>query len=305
MNIEQIKELIDKTFEIEKNFYKGDSPFRFKSPNWNTTNKKSFVLKLDMIYKDPEFVEWRTKLLYELSQLKQNDFIRKLTRELERFNGVGERERFKNVESKLKVLKENLCDYIPLASDIELDDERISEKELISTMIRILLNLQRNNHYDLTCDENTINDYIRDLLGERYQVKDQTRQGVSEGGDDAGEVDIQLLYNNLPIVMIEGLILDSVVKEKLYGHMNKIILNYDPNGCPYVILLIYYKGANLQKFHTRMIENLSPSKYQFPFEQATELENVDTGYGELKHVQTVLNRNGQKVRVHIFTANIN
>lgn len=55
-----------------------------------------------------------------------------------------------------------------------------------------------------------MNDYVRDILDESYQIKDQTRQGEPQKGDDAGEVDIQICVDGLPLVMIEALILDSL-----------------------------------------------------------------------------------------------
>ena len=45
-----------------------------------------------------------------------------------------------------------------------------------------------------------MNDYIRDLLDESYIVKDQTRQGESEAGEGAGEVDIQICADGLPLL---------------------------------------------------------------------------------------------------------
>ena len=45
-------------------------------------------------------------------------------------------------------------------------------------------------------------------------------------------------------------------------------------------------------------------KYDYPFPRESDLVNVDTGFGELKHSQIVLNRNGQKTRVHIWTVHI-
>ena len=49
-----------------------------------------------------------------------------------------------------------------------------------------------------------------------YQIKDQTRQGESQKGDDAGEVDIQICVDGFPIVMIEALVLDSLKKQSAY-----------------------------------------------------------------------------------------
>lgn len=303
VNLDSINELIDKTPEIKKNFYTGNG-LPISSYNWKTGTRTTSYGQEKMIYKNPVFTSWRDELLQSLSQLKQDAFIDDLMKLLNKFSGLGDEIRFQKVESKLLILKEHLLEYVPSASDFDLKDERIPEKELISITTRILSKMQRNNHYDITCDENTMNDYVRDLFGETYQTNDQTRQGISEVGNDAGEVDIQLLYENMPIVMIEGLILESVEKKKLHGHLTKVMLNYDPNGCPYAFLLIYYKGANLKSFNKRMIDDLNSSKYEFPFEQIADLENVDTGYGELKHSQTILNRNGQKIRVHIFIASI-
>ena len=66
-----------------------------------------------------------------------------------------------------------------------------------------------------------------------YQIKDQTRQGESQKGDDAGEVDIQICVDGFPIVMIEALVLDSLKKQYLGDHINKVLTKYDPNGCPH------------------------------------------------------------------------
>ena len=44
--------------------------------------------------------------------------------------------------------------------------------------------------------------------------------------------------------------------------------------------------------------------YDYPYDRVTDLEDVATGYAELKHAQIILNRNNQKTRVHIWTAHI-
>lgn len=59
-----------------------------------------------------------------------------------------------------------------------------------------------------------------------YQIKDQTRQGESQKGDDAGEVDIQICVDGFPIVMIEALVLDSLKKQYLGDHINKVLTKY-------------------------------------------------------------------------------
>lgn len=80
-----------------------------------------------------------------------------------------------------------------------------------------------------------MNDFIRDLLDESFEVKDQTRQGKSENGEK-GEIDIQICKDGLPVVMIECLILNSLVKKILDIHINKVLTLYDLM----VALMLFY-----------------------------------------------------------------
>ena len=77
---------------------------------------------------------------------------------------------------------------------------------------------------------------------------------------------------------------------------------YDPNGCPYAFLLIYTTVKNFDSGYENIYDYFD--KYDYPFPRENSLLDVDTGYGELKHAQIILNRNGQKIRVHIWTAHI-
>ena len=206
------------------------------------------------------------------------------------------------MESKLSVLKEHIDEYIINSNNITIFDERVQEKELLNKVLKAVSKLQKNHSYNLQSSENEMNDYIRDILDESYETKDQTRQGKSEEESDAGEVDIQLYIDGIPGVMIEGLILDSVSKEYLDNHIKKVLVNYDPNGCPYVFVLIYYKGKNLKGFYDRLIVHLK--EFKFPYERLTEIVDVDVEYAELKHAQTVLLRNDKKIRVHFYAVHI-
>lgn len=83
--------------------------------------------------------------------------------------------------------------------------------------------LQRNHHYNIESSADTMNDYIRDLLVESYIMKDQTRQGESEAGESAGEVDIQICADGSPLIMIEGVNISSIEKDTLDTHINKVL----------------------------------------------------------------------------------
>lgn len=158
---------------------------------------------------------WRDALLLELSQLKEDDYIAELKRLLSRFTGFDDKSRFDKIESKLKVMSERLEDYVLLSTDIIINDERVPETELIQKVTRALVKLQKNNHYNSSSSEDTMNDYVRDILDESYELRDQTRQGKSESGNGAGEIDIQICIEGLPLVMIGALKLESVVDKTL------------------------------------------------------------------------------------------
>ena len=102
--------------------------------------------------------------------------------------------------------------------------------------------------------------------------------------------------------MIEGVKVSSLEKDNLNTHMNKVLTKYDPNGCPYTFLIVYTTAVEFDSGYQKIFDYFY--EYEYPFPKETELIEVDTGYGELKHAQIILNRHGQKIRVHIWTAHI-
>ena len=91
-------------------------------------------------------------------------------------------------------------------------------------------------------------------------------------------------------------------RERLDSHMNKVLTKYDPNGCPYTFLIVYTTAKNFDLGYKTIFNHFD--KYSYPFPRECSLLDVETGYGELKHAQIILNRNGQKIRVHIWAAHI-
>lgn len=299
-NLEAIQKLIEKTPEIEKCFYNANIGM-FSSYDWKTHQRKTSTMPCEMIYKSPEFMAWRDELVCELSRLKQDTFVEEILYLCQHFSGLGDRNKFDKLSSKLRVMKEHLGEYEADYNSLILDD-RIPETELSAKVLRAISKLQRNHHYDSNSSEDTMNDYIRDILDESYNVKDQTRQGESTNGDEAGEVDIQLCDAGLPIVMIEGVKLNSLIKDTLNSHIDKVLVNYDPNGCPYAFVLIYATVVRFDEFYRKLLKHLS--EYAFPYERQTDILDMETGYTELRHAQTILLRSEKNVRLHFYVAHI-
>lgn len=302
INVDVIKKLIDQMPQIKSQFTTESYPVA-SMYDYNARTRKTFNMDLQTIYKQPEFLQWKEQLLFELSKIENDDFIIETIRLLSKFSGLGDKSRFDKLEAKLYVLKEHLEEYREDCRTVQIeDDSRIPEKEICNKMLRAISKLQRNHTYNADSSEDTMNDYIRDILDESYFMKDQTRQGESESGDEAGEVDIQLCHDGLPVVMIEGIKVSSLERNRLDSHMNKVLTKYDPNGCPYAFLIIYTIVKNFDLGYENIFTHFD--NYTYPFPQESKLLDVDTGYGELKHAQIILNRNGQNIRVHIWTVHI-
>lgn len=295
-------ELIDQTPAIKSKF-KTENITMFSGYDMHTHKRTSGGMDFEMIYKDLEFQLWRDELCLELAQLKQDEFIIDLMKQLNGFSGWGDKERFQKIESKLQVLKDRIEEYIVELSPAIAEDKRIPEQMLIDKMTRALTKLQRNHNYNSASSEDTMNDYVRDILDESYQIKDQTRQGESQKGDDAGEVDIQICVDGFPIVMIEALVLDSLKKQYLGDHINKVLTKYDPNGCPYAVIVIYATMARFDSFYSKFLEYLN--QYEFPYEKLSDIYDVPTDYTQYRHAQIILCRSGQNIRVHFMVAHIN
>lgn len=302
INVNKIKELIDRTPEIKSLFTVETFPV-VSTYDRTIGRRKTSGMELQTIYKNSEFLRWKDQLCFELGQIEGDAYIDGIIALASHFTGWDDKSRFDKLESKLYVLKEHLEEYREDCSTVQIeDDSRIPEKEICDKMLRAISKLQRNHHYDADSSEDTMNDYIRDILDESYFIKDQTRQGESERGDEAGEVDIQICHDGLPVVMIEGIKVSSLERDRLDTHMNKVLTKYDPNGCPYAFLVIYSTVKNFDFGYENIFNYFR--EYSYPFPQESNLSDVDTGYGELKHAQIILNRNGQRIRVHIWTAHI-
>lgn len=191
---------------------------------------------------------------------------------------------------------------------IKLEDKLISCLETVSVtsinedvvsadVFKALQNVQKNRIYTGQ-RENTINDGIRDCLDMKYRLRDQTRQGESVSGKDAGEVDLMLYDNERPLALMEGLKLSSVDKTKISEHINKAMTNYNPIGCPLIYLLVYSTAQAFAEFWEHLFSYIK--SFSFPYEISEEFYEINTNFTQSRHGKAVLVRNGEPVSVHLF-----
>lgn len=191
-------------------------------------------------------------------------------------------------------MKENNIDLCG-AIFIENQDDNEVIKDLLSACVKLQAN---SYYYDATEDQR--NDYIRDILDAAgYNVKDQTRRGLSSSGKAAGEIDILIQEKDFPITIIEALNLDSLNTTYLDKHIDKIY-KYDAAGNKFNIILLYVTVESFLSFCNKYCEYIKD--YNYPFNMISMEENVDFDnmYSNIKIMKTVHNRNGSEtVLYHI------
>jgi hypothetical protein len=192
-----------------------------------------------------------------------------------------------DVEGKqVCIIKVKTCDRRIPVTNLYI----VKMNEILKHLLSACVKLQANAiYYNATEDQR--NDYIRDILDTvGYDVKDQTRRGLSPNGKAAGEVDILIKEHGFPITIIEALNLDSLNKTYLDKHIDKIY-NYDTAGNKFNIIVSYVTVSNFADFCDKYYEHIKKHKYPFTI-QASE-DNVVIGefsFSDIKIMKTVHNR---------------
>ncbi|WP_206460548.1 hypothetical protein [Anaerovorax sp. IOR16] len=164
----------------------------------------------------------------------------------------------------------------------------VSETTLLQDLFFCSERLQANHKYKES-SEDDMNDYIRDLLTiSGYDLRDQTRQGTSNAGRQAGEVDILVRKLDFPYSIIEALKLSSVKKEYISQHIDKIY-KYDTLGNKCNFIISYVKTNDFLKFWKKYL--LFIKLYNYPFKLVKFTETLNNQYPELKWAVTELKRN--------------
>ena len=121
---DKIRDLIEQTATIKANFHLENS-LSFSPCDWRKREKKINYMQVEKINDDPEFMRWRDELVLSLSELKKDDYINEVIKLLKKFDGLTDKTKFEQVESKLSVLKEHIDEYIINSNNLTIVDERV------------------------------------------------------------------------------------------------------------------------------------------------------------------------------------
>ena len=187
------------------------------------------------------------------------------------------------------------------------DDERLRKDiEVADLILEDIVNIANqlccNALYNTSSQENSLNDYLRDMLGSKgyYELKDQTRHGSSQNGRNAGEVDIMIAKNGQEKALIEGVKLDSVNTNYINSHIEKAIGAYNPLGVA-TFIIAYINTNNFSNFWEKYCRHISG--YQFTETSVlsdTELEERSQTSAAVKIAYQVISKDGYKIPLYFI-----
>lgn len=167
---------------------------------------------------------------------------------------------------------------------------------LLDAVISSCINIQGNRIF-WDSSENERNTFIASSLEMAgFYSKDQTLWGKSRVGKTSGEIDIFIKQKNgEPFTIIEALNLDSLNKDYLNLHLDKIF-SYDTTGLKYNFILVYSSSKKFSEFWQRYVDYIRNYKYPYPLTKQEELDEYD--YTDIRICKTTHIRNSREVYLY-------
>lgn len=187
----------------------------------------------------------------------------------------------------------------------ESEEIRLKGREkLLKDLMAACISLQAASYY-YGASENQRNDKIRDLLKmSGYDVKDQTRRGRSPAGKGAGEIDLMIEEEGLPVTIIEALNLDCLNTSYLDQHIDKIY-DYDTTGNAFNIILAYVTVSDFGVFCKKYCSHIKNCNYRWPLISINKNVTVnDFQYSEIRIIKAVHCRNDYETALYHFCVSI-
>lgn len=180
-----------------------------------------------------------------------------------------------------------------------IKDIKVAES-ILEDIISIANQLCSNASYNIDSQENSLNDYLRDMLISKgySELKDQTRHGISQSGRSAGEVDILIAKNGQEKALIEALKLGSVDTGYIDEHIEKAIGNYNPLGVA-TFVIVYVNTNNFSEFWKNYRKHISD--YHFAETSTTNsvrLEEITQTSATIKTAYKVISKDGYKIPLY-------
>lgn len=320
---QQPKNWIDYRMELDKVFlnYTQITNSEIKT----RLNEKALLSKLGGYVKgqilEPYFTRYLSSEITKIDILireksegtAEYDFLQYLKSVIENTN--KKKVEFESLESEFKKLfpKQNPQLIAKVISDIKEPTDYIRAFELltrkdndnlISHLMFACSKLQGDKKYwGKDVNENDRNRLIATILESAgYTIKDQPQWSISAEGKDSGEIDIFITESNgTPKSIIEALILDSLKKEYLILHLDKLF-RYDTTGLENNYIITYSLAKNFDNLWKKYQDFISKHAYSYKFIDFKEL--VEFNFADIRIGVAQHSRNDKMIKLYHIIINI-
>ena len=139
-------------------------------------------------------------------------------------------------------------------------------------------------------DEDSLNREVRNFLDSAitrfgYTIADQTQQGFGKTDKKAGELDIRISRNGIPVAIYEGLIHQD--RKWLETHIDKAIGKYNQSGCKSVYVVEFSRNKGFGGFWDKTCDILEEHS-------KVSIKEENTGLLGVKMLNGTFDWNGQK-----------
>lgn len=247
-------------------------------------NKPDEAIKIyENIY--PKFHEYDD--YKELTKLLPMDkMVSELSNSYIRILGLSDEKRFEVLPGKINIHNRDIGVYVlyeiqrALNNTLKKKDllDKIYEKKLAEDNITDLLELEIESRIS--------------MLG--YELKNQNRSGKSSTGKNAGEVDLEIKFNDFSII-IEAVKYSCGPADRK-KHIEKIF-NYDPSRRYFYNLIYFDSGKNFDDSWDRVKKDIESAKYPSGYERI-ETKEMDSDNSSIKIA--VSKHNGGLTYYHVM-----
>lgn len=128
------------------------------------------------------------------------------------------------------------------------------------------------------------------MLG--YDVKDQTRTGISASGKSSGEADLMIVKSKLPYSFIEAMNLQSLNSNTITEHIERIY-KYDKAGTAINFVVCYVNVSNPEKFYFDYLKCISHRNVKYrKIDFETDMKGIlDNSVANLRIIKESFIRN--------------
>jgi len=131
-------------------------------------------------------------------------------------------------------------------------------------------------------------------------VQQERPSSISPNGKADGELDFYIVDAGLtPVTIMEALNLDSIRKDYLNNHLDKVF-SYDSNGLNELFFLVYSDAANFSGFYQKYLKHIESYDFKFPM---TNSLVSDSEFSEIKLLKTSHERSGETINLNHLIIN--